>query len=388
MTGTARPEMMKKTSRALLHIAAAPLGGPHVIALLRMVTHLRWLERLWQVPSPTFVAWPPRTPDESDIRLCTRLRDAYRRSDPVDAGPLWATILRTHAGGLLDALESGSPHELAELLARMFREPFMWGSSWGDLWRILRAPVPRRFWSLKVLDDLVSLAEAAGVVRAENPKHGPVGAALADLDALVGSIEDAGIGALGAPNIGAPYGWLIGQRLITPELPEHAYAAWRGAAALDRCVYGAARIMEIGGGFGGTALRLLGLRPAIAAYTIVDLPLVGVLQGYYLSKALGPGAVSLYGEPPATVRIVPPEALEEIGPVDLLLNQNSLPEMPPETVRQYLDWARANVQGLIYSYNQEAQTLVPELAAAVGLHRLSREQSWLRRGYVEETYHG
>lgn len=39
------------------------------------------------------------------------------------------------------------------------------------------------------------------------------------------------------------------------------------------------------------------LRMSNLRYTIVDLPLINVLQGYFLSQALGPSKVSLHGEP-------------------------------------------------------------------------------------------
>ena len=66
-----------------------------------------------------------------------------------------------------------------------------------------------------------------------------------------------------------------------------------------------------------------------------------------------------------------------------------------EIVENYLRFARKNVEGIFFSYNHEAyapiygthQILVPEIAARVsGLTRVSRNASWVRTGYVEETY--
>jgi len=80
---------------------------------------------------------------------------------------------------------------------------------------------------------------------------------------------------------------------------------------------------------------------------------------------------------------------------DVLLNENSMPEMPETAVEEYVRWAKRTVRGLFYSYNQEAyspvegelQVLVPAVVARVGgFTRYSRDISWLRRGYVEEVY--
>ena len=66
-----------------------------------------------------------------------------------------------------------------------------------------------------------------------------------------------------------------------------------------------------------------------------------------------------------------------------------------EIVENYLRFARKNVEGIFFSCNHEAyapiygthQVLVPEIAARVsGLTRVSRNASWVRTGYVEETY--
>jgi hypothetical protein len=81
--------------------------------------------------------------------------------------------------------------------------------------------------------------------------------------------------------------------------------------------------------------------------------------------------------------------------IDVLINQNSMPEIPEHVVENYLGWAKNKVAGIFYSYNQEAfspvedvpQVLVPEAVARTGgFKRLTRNYSWMRRGYVEEVY--
>ena len=67
-----------------------------------------------------------------------------------------------------------------------------------------------------------------------------------------------------------------------------------------------------------------------------------------------------------------------------------MPEMPFETVLGYLRWAALGVRGIFYSYQQEAwtdQVLLHSVIEDEGaFRRLSRNRSWVRRGYVEEVY--
>jgi hypothetical protein len=131
------------------------------------------------------------------------------------------------------------------------------------------------------------------------------------------------------------------------------------------------------------------------AYSIVDLPLASVLQAYFLGSLFGAGAVQLAGEAPgAPIRILPPSHLSAIGATDVFVNENSLPEMTESAARGYLLWARSHAR-LLFSYNQESraiaegmpQVVVRDLAESVGdLRAVSREQSWLRAGYVEDVY--
>jgi hypothetical protein len=298
---------------------------------------------------------------------------------------------------------------LASVLGTMFREPFLYGIASGALYADARSWIGSRIWSLKCLDDLVSLAECLGVVRTECPEQGPLGYSLRDgLEVLVARIEAALGIPIGFPAIGAPYGIQVGQTLITMETPEHIYAAFRVNEAirlfLDRSARAAPSFVEIGGGFGGTAYWLLHLRRMEASsYTIIDLPITNVIQGYFLSKILGESTVALYGESPEgnsgpkPVRVLPTRAIHSLEKykMDILINQNSIPEIPEQAVIGYMQWARTNLKGIFYSYNQEAyspvggvpQVLVPEIVARVGGFKLfTRNHSWLRRGYVEEVY--
>jgi putative sugar O-methyltransferase len=162
-----------------------------------------------------------------------------------------------------------------------------------------------------------------------------------------------------------------------------------------------AEVCEIGAGTGRVAYWAL--RNGVRAYTIFDLPHVNVVQGYYLSKGLGPDRVALFGEPaPADGasmgRVLPAHAIrdETVRQYDLVLNQDSFPEIHVGTVREYLAWVRKVCRGHFLSVNHESkprwahglqQLSVPEVIDEVGgFHRVDRFPYWLRRGYVAELY--
>ncbi len=207
------------------------------------------------------------------------------------------------------------------------------------------------------------------------------------------------------PDIGAPYGIKAANSLITMEHPEHLYVALRINQAIRDYLKDKdnqpLNLVEIGAGFGGLAYWIMKLgKIKVNNYIILDLPLINVLQGYFLTKAFGASAVKLYGEAAGnatTISILPNFAIEKevVNDIDVLINENSMPEMSEAIVQKYIMFARKYLSGLFFSYNHEAysivygklQVSVPEVVDSVGgFIRISRNASWVRSGYVEEVY--
>ena len=374
---------------------------------------LRSTRRMWwhaappgREPRASPAARPPRAPDDADVALCERLIAAYGAAlgdGPADAqtSGMWRWIYEQRQLELAEILARGDARALAVELAAMFRKTFVLGMAPGSLASHARSRLGRRIWRLKTLDSLVSLAEALGVSPARGPEQPSTGGVFAGgLDLLCERIEVALGCSLDFPDIGAPYGIDVAGRLVTLESPELMYSAVRLDQAICAQLSGRAqaapRIVEIGGGYGATCLWFLRRGNLPERYAIVDLPIVNVLQGYFLSQALGAGEVSLLGEPAARVAIVPNSRLDAIEvPYDVLVNKDSMPEMPMSAVRGYLDWAGTTCEGIFYSCNQESaaavlgerQLIVPDLVAQTGAFvRVRRDESWVRRGYVEEIY--
>jgi hypothetical protein len=337
---------------------------------------------------------------EADIALCERLIDAFARAEAESPAPpgLWTDdLFQDRQRQLRDALERREPTLLAERLASMFRSDFVLGLAPGSL-GVGQTGFAAKLARLDALNKLVALAESQGVARLENPEQGRVGLAFAEgIDALVARTEAALGLSLDFPDVGAAYGIRAAGHLITGDTPDQIYAAARLREAMRSFLPDSQfrlRVVEIGGGYGGMAYWLLQMIDP--QYTIIDLPIVNVLQGYFLSQALDTAEVSLYGEAPRRIAITPTHALSSVpAPIDVLANKDSMPEIPTQTALHYLSWAQANCRGILYSYNQEAaaiaegmpQNVVPELIERFGgFLRLRRDASWLRRGYAEEVY--
>lgn len=356
-------------------------------------------------PKGDLVYSPADNLSNAESGICTRLLAAYRSatrdtSTMDTVGGPWKGIIAKRYRGFIEILEQGSAEDLQRQLSTMFRQPFLYGISSAD---VGTDPHFAPFLKLKLQEEVLALAEVCGIVRAETPEQGVLGHGFQTPAKQMAEGIETTLGIdIGFPRISGAYGVDLASRLITPESPEHIYVGSRIREVTAKFLADEPlRIVEIGAGFGGTAYWLMKLlatrRPEI--YTIIDLPMMNVCQAYFLAHAFGADSVALHGEaltPNTLFHILPPHAIRaKTDTFNLLINENSMPEMPRAVVRDYLAWAKQNLNGIFYSYNQEAyspvdgveQTLVPNVVHSVGgFSRVSRNQSWLRRGYVEEVY--
>lgn len=283
----------------------------------------------------------------------------------------------------------------------MFRTKSVNGYTYGttfDTW-------PHRWHYLPVAIELsvVTLAEAVGIRRAECHEQGHIAfwRQIASEDSIMEKLEAFFGFRIESPRQGDPRGIMFGGRFLTRETCNHLYSAYRIRDIIDRQRLGSdLKIVEIGGGYGGTAYWLrktLGER--VSRYVIVDLPEVGLVQAYFLGSS-DPGSLVLLGkdrgDSVSTIELMPHFRLSEIDfRPTVLVNQDSMPEMPASEVERYLAWGAENVDNLFISFNQETlspwaginQVSVPEMIRAHPRYRrISRDTAWDRRGYVEEVY--
>lgn len=309
-------------------------------------------------PRLTGVLSADRAASSEDVAIATRLLAAYQDSvawarPTVERSDIW-TDIQAGQKHFLSILHRANPEELAGYLCNMSRHDALRGISQGDI----------------EFERIVAGIEAR-----------------LELDITPPDID----------------GGLLKLQAGTRAFSDRDLSAVYSAHLLQRAspTTGEARICEIGGGAG--RLAYWSHRLGMKTYTIIDLPHVNVVQGYYLLKALPCASVLLYGEARSTslhasLRILPAHAISDdhAHKYDVVVNEDSFPEMDPATVREYLSWIKTCCRGRLMSVNHENKppygngrihVSVPETIQELGGFRLrQRFPYWLRKGYVMELY--
>lgn len=337
----------------------------------------------------------------SNVLLAQRVATAFQFAEKIaDAGTVWEPLLREKQGLLEAWLTASDATPLAKELADLGRseaaQGFFGGA--GQHRKCDADPSFAQLLAAWTYDKLLSLAEAIGAVRLELPEAGSWGETIKlSAGELWSRIQEHLGQDLSPPgHVGGYLGIEANNLVIQMRVIEAVYGAYRlRQLAKSRGLPG--RICEIGAGAGLSAYY--GILLGLPSYTIIDLPTMNAVQGYMLAGSSIGETVALAGEPSdgRSVRILPPEAFARLTPgsIDILFNQDSLPEIEPRAARAYLRDASSLSIPLFLSINQEAhlatsgdpQCSVPELVANAGRYRTnSRHRHWLRHGYVEELF--
>lgn len=341
-----------------------------------------------------------------DEAIARRLIDAYRRASSERApraDDKWSEFIESHYGEMIDLIGRDDARGLVAYLLSLPRQGAAHGFFQGRLVHDGLQDNPEgqldRAWWL--LDHLVALAEAVGVLRVRCPEQG-------DWDSVpFGSV----------PELRDRIERAIGLPLTLPDLFEGLFALEPNSGAihlrsimatyavrqvatllenLENLVPPEMKVAEIGAGIGYTAYAAQAL--GISRYTLFDLPEVNVAQGFFLLETIDPGAVRLFGEEEgAPIEVLPASAFPPRSPdgFHVVVNIDSLPEIDPVIVDGYVNGI-AERSRYLFSINQEAP-----LTGGVGLARRSvrqsvslnprlkailRQPNWIRAGYVEEIF--
>ncbi len=183
------------------------------------------------------------------------------------------------------------------------------------------------------------------------------------------------------------HGLQTSRGVVSYRVPQALYQAYR----IRQLTHGKTNpaVLEIGGGLGRTAFYAKAM--GITDYTIVDLPLSSLSQGYFLGRTLGDDAVSFLGEPGDSkvddIKLVSPRHfLAGKKRYDLIVNVDSLTEMSREVANAYIDRIVTGGDTFLSINHEFNPFTVRELIIERDLPRpFTRALYPMRDGYVEEV---
>jgi hypothetical protein len=364
----------------------------------------------WLRKKSTKSLYPLETSDPLEnppnLELAERIISAFSSSIPngdelIPSNSIWGGLRQAHYRQLRTLVENRDAALLADFYSRLFRSETVNGYTYGstfDNW-------PHRWHYLPIQIELsvVQLAESIGLIRAECHEQGEIAywRRIFTEEQLISMLEEHFGFRVEQPRYGDPRGIYFGNRFLTRETCAHLHTAYRISCAIRRAsLPEKLNIVEIGGGFGGTCYwlrRVLGER--VCRYNIVDLPEVSLVQSFFLGS-VEPSSIAFGNEvacaPQSNIKLIPHFDLERIDfQPTIVLNQDSMPEMPLSEVERYAEWVSRTTTGLFVSFNQETYSatqsgLQVHVPAVLKRHprfkRVSRDTSWDRRGYTEEVY--
>jgi hypothetical protein len=244
------------------------------------------------------------------------------------------------------------------------------------------------YYPSSAMDGLVRFAEYLTALPLDNPEAYPFrDLVVLQPEEVIENIYKKTKWKFTVPNpIPHEHGLKTSRGVLSQRVPHALYQAWRIkqlTAGIDN-----PRVMEIGAGLGRTAYY--GHELGIKDYTIIDLPLTSVSQGYFLSRCLGADALLLSGEEfsdaDKRIKILPPEALLDGNrEYDLIVNFDSMTEMDKSVAMAY--WKKiTDCSAQFLSMNHEANDFrVCDLFNEHPRFKSStRNLCFMRRGYVEE----
>lgn len=312
---------------------------------------------------------------------------------------LWEYMLQGVHRHIVEMVERKEASELARTIADLQHNNLGFGIGWSSDDRNRYRDDEEYRWLVKagLMDNVGSLAAMTGLVGLENPEAGQNGklatmdgdALMCDLDGCFGYELRSPTGFAKNLGIARPSGAVCDYRTLwAAGTSERVVTLLRDAGVALRD----AHVLEIGGGVGNLALHCL--RRGVGRYTIVDLPTTRAVQTYVAMTEF-PDLEIGFTAASARLNLLTPDAVANIEDrsVDLVINEDSLPEMAEATGRTYVREIARISRGDFLSLNHESglelhghrHPLVSDLCRGI-LERRSRALHWMRRGYVDEVY--
>jgi len=258
--------------------------------------------------------------------------------------PIWNGMLSGPLFPLKQALDERNMEDIKHLLNSLYFHDLVYGLD------IPGPRLPKEFFA----QELASLAYAQGCVSVLNKnqdKDTPISYA-AIYDRVMSFVKPELL------NWPGQSGGVPGVRVGYSFMPLKLIEGLSMKTCVDRVLPQTHCTVEIGGGMGFDGYTFT---RGIGRWYSIDLPLVSVMQGFLLASAVGEQQVSFAGESSLSNVInicgVRP-CWNDMGDIDLILNRNSLPEIPFSVGEQYLKAVESQLSedGIFFSVNHESNS--------------------------------
>jgi hypothetical protein len=326
-----------------------------------------------------------------DSKIVGRLMESYQKSNfQVDNGSLWTALFDEHHSSIHQVFMSGNVNEARQILSNPAKSNIFYGFDELTLaYNQIFKDNPKPLLDM-CQDDLFRFCEAIGEMPLSNPEAERIVCdASMTSDDLINKIED-GLGIkLDFPDIYPDAVGLSSSRgIVTYRAIQALYLSYRIDNILKLMGRRDGSVCEIGAGLGRSAFYAN--RLGIKDYTLVDIPITLMTQGYFLMSALGGDAVVLPGEAGRSKGkiklMLPDEFFSSNENYDLIANVDSLTELGSTLALRYLHDISKKTS-IFLSINHEVNTIrVNKLLDVdrLGPFTVSRYPYWMRNGYVEE----
>ena len=240
-----------------------------------------------------------------------------------------------------------------------------------------------------VMDSLISLCEAVGVIRISQPESLRIKKNI-DAQTAINLLERIFKFRISFPTpFAKEYGIETSNGIISYRAVQSLYQAWKIFQIVKNIPNPS--ILEIGGGLGRTAYfsRQFGIKN----YTIVDIPMSTLSQGNFLGRVLEAEDIHLVGESENDetlnkIKLIDPKSFfTSTKNYDLILNVDSLTELDITIATDYYNHIKKATKKFLSINHENNSFTVDEIwRNNPGMDKSYRQLYWLRRGYAEELF--
>ena len=299
---------------------------------------------------------------------------------------IWKNVLSHNYNGIYDSLNNLDKSKFNEILNNFFQEKAIRGAEDGDLFKKFNFEVSHKYL---LITGIQKLSEYLGYNDLTNPyQFYEKNNQYINIKDIYNKLsEDLPIKEI--PNIGSPYGLKIQSGVINYRFIESIYFNLELKNFIfnqKNLINKKLSILEIGAGSGMNILVTINfLKDYIEKIYLIDLPEMLLFQEYFLRCALDDKDLK-------KIVFIPSDQFVNMKlNYNILINKDSLPEIPIPISDLYLNNFSKNEGCYFFSLNQESrlkdQIPVYELVKKYKcISRVSRSYFPLRKGYVSEVF--